>query len=606
MDEETRRLVDREEPIVLVENVERHLRRGGSGERRRLRAGQLDLVAQGEPDAGPEGRRAVHPHPAGFDPGLDLGPRDGGDMGQAPLDGAIQPLPPVSPSLAGLDAEGLRRVTQGATPGMGGRKSWNGESIRRAGMDRRTFLKTAVQVASVASAASVAGRAQKALGSEMPAPSPSGPPDRLTLAAVGDCILARRVTEIKDPDFLALVELLHGVDCAWGNSEIVLADPGKLYPSPKGIDPHGIADPWAADELRALGFRLMGTANNHTLDYGYDGLFGSLENLDRVGIAHSGAGADLALASRPGTFDSPAGRIADVNCASTFADYFPAGPAHPYVQGRPGINALHADSTVQVDAALFARLKELNARIEVLQGYREFDALVDPPPPGPKDVAQFADTPIRAGDRTDILVEARKGDVERIVQAIRTARHNSRVVIASIHAHEARTVLERPSPFLPPFAHACIDAGADLFVGAGPHVLRGIEIYQGKPIFYSLGNFLFHYETIRVIPAEALASYGLDSRSLDPTAYAEKVGYRKQRRFWQSVVPRLTWEGERLAAIDLYPVTLGFGLPVDRRGTPHLARGAEATQILTGLAELSKPFGTTIAIDDGIGRVKIG
>ncbi len=474
-------------------------------------------------------------------------------------------------------------------------------------MDRRTFLKTVAQAAGAAGIAGVAGVAGTArAGSESTALTSTGAPDRLTLAAVGDCILARRVSEIRDPDFLALVELLHGVDCTWGNSEIVLADPQKLYPSPKGVDPHGIADPWAADELRALGLRLMGTANNHTLDYGYDGLFASLENLDRVGIAHAGAGADLAQAARPGSFDSGAGRISDVNCASTFAAYFPAGPAHPYVKGRPGINALHADATVQVDRALFARLQEVNAKIEELQGYREFDPLVDPPAPRPEDLANFDSTAIRAGDRTDYLVEGRKGDVERIVQAIRTARHGSRVVIASIHAHEAHTVLERPSPFLPPFAHAAIDAGADLFVAAGPHVLRGIEIYKGKPIFYSLGNFLFHYETVRVVPAEALAAYGLDSRTLDPLAYAEKVGYRKQRRFWQSVVPRLTWEGDRLTAIDLYPVTLGFGQPVDRRGTPRLARGPEATQILTGLSELSKPYGTTIAIEDGMGRVRLG
>src|SRR4051812_47866757 len=332
-------------------------------------------------------------------------------------------------------------------------------------MDRRTFLKTVAQATAVAGAARIAGAGEAA------------PPDRLTLAAVGDCILARRVSEIKDPDFLALVDLLHGVDCAWGNSEIVLADPKKLYPSPKGGDPHGLADSWAADELRALGLRLMGTANNHTLDYGYDGLFSSLENLDRVGIAHAGAGVDLAQAARPGFFDSRAGRISDVNCASTFPNYFPAGPAHPYVNGRPGINALHADPTVQVGPELFARLKEMNAKLEELEGLREFDALTDPQPKTPEDLATFDQTTIRRGERLDLLVEARKIDVERITQAIRAARHGSRVVIASVHAHEARTVLEQPDVFLPPFAHACVDAGADLFVGAGPHVLRGIEIY---------------------------------------------------------------------------------------------------------------------------------
>ena len=464
-------------------------------------------------------------------------------------------------------------------------------------MDRRTFLKTVAQATAVATMADTA---------RIAGPAEAAAPDRLTLAAVGDCILTRRVTEIQDPDFLALVELLHGVDCAWGNCELVLADPAKVYPAPKGGDPHAITDPWAADEFRALGFRLMGNANNHSMDFGDRGLVSTLENLDRVGIAHAGTGVDLAQAARPGFYDSPAGRVSDVNCASTFPPYFPAGPAHPYVLGRPGLNALHADYSVQLDREAFARLKEMNAKMEELQGLREFDALVESPEKPQEDRANFDETALRRGDRLDLLVEGRKPDVERITQAVRAARHGSRVVIASIHAHEARKVLEQPDLFLPPFAHACIDAGADLFVGTGPHVLRGIEIYKGKPIFYSLGNFLFQFETTRSIPAEALASYGLDSRSLDPFAYAEKIGYRKQKRFWQSVVPRLTWEGDRLIAIDLHPITLGFGLPVDRRGTPHLAHGEEATQILTGLAGLSKTYGTTIAIEGEVGRVRLG
>ena len=41
------------------------------------------------------------------------------------------------------------------------------------------------------------------------------------------------------------------------------------------------------------------------------------------------------------------------------------------------------------------------------------------------------------------------------------------------------------------FARACIDAGADAFVGHHPHVAQGVEWYAGKPIFYSLGNFVF-------------------------------------------------------------------------------------------------------------------
>ncbi len=43
------------------------------------------------------------------------------------------------------------------------------------------------------------------------------------------------------------------------------------------------------------------------------------------------------------------------------------------------------------------------------------------------------------------------------------------------------------------FAHACMDAGADLVLGHGPHILRGMELYRNKLIVYSLGNFIFDY-----------------------------------------------------------------------------------------------------------------
>jgi len=40
----------------------------------------------------------------------------------------------------------------------------------------------------------------------------------------------------------------------------------------------------------------------------------------------------------------------------------------------------------------------------------------------------------------------------------------------------------KPAKFIETYARACIDAGADAFLGHGPHLLRGIEIYKGKPI----------------------------------------------------------------------------------------------------------------------------
>src|SRR3712207_4376848 len=107
-------------------------------------------------------------------------------------------------------------------------------------MNRRDFLKTMAQGAAVASAArAVSANAQT--------------PNRMTLAAVGDCIITRRLSNLRDPDFLAVAELLRGVDCAWGNCEVVFTESRAVYPALKGGDPHVIAPPWGADELAWMG-----------------------------------------------------------------------------------------------------------------------------------------------------------------------------------------------------------------------------------------------------------------------------------------------------------------------------------------------------------------
>ena len=51
--------------------------------------------------------------------------------------------------------------------------------------------------------------------------------------------------------------------------------------------------------------------------------------------------------------------------------------------------------------------------------------------------------------------------------------------------------MTRPAQYQVALAHAAVDAGADVVMGHGPHVIQGIEVYGGKPVFYSLGNFFF-------------------------------------------------------------------------------------------------------------------
>lgn len=80
-------------------------------------------------------------------------------------------------------------------------------------------------------------------------------------------------------------------------------------------------------------------------------------------------------------------------------------------------------------------------------------------------------------------------DSHALCEAIEKAKKECDYVIAFVHWGVMET--EIPADYQPPMAHAYIDAGADLVLASHPHVIQGAELYKGKPIFYSLGNFLY-------------------------------------------------------------------------------------------------------------------
>ncbi|MFH1789949.1 MAG: CapA family protein [bacterium] len=77
----------------------------------------------------------------------------------------------------------------------------------------------------------------------------------------------------------------------------------------------------------------------------------------------------------------------------------------------------------------------------------------------------------------------------QMVEAVKEAKQNSDFVIVSMHS--GTEYIGEPNHSQSNFAHAVIDAGADLVIGHHPHVVQTMEKYKGKYIFYSLGNFIF-------------------------------------------------------------------------------------------------------------------
>ena len=136
------------------------------------------------------------------------------------------------------------------------------------------------------------GAAAAGVATLFPRKAPAAP-QKMTLAAVGDCILSRRISKNRDTRFIELAELLRSADCTWGNCEMVFFNGLEGYPAPKAQDLNLICEPWGTDEYNWLGIDVMGIANNHTMDYGIKGLFSTIKNLERVGIAYAGAAQSL-------------------------------------------------------------------------------------------------------------------------------------------------------------------------------------------------------------------------------------------------------------------------------------------------------------------------
>ncbi|MDX6555166.1 MAG: hypothetical protein QOD86_1361 [Miltoncostaeaceae bacterium] len=121
---------------------------------------------------------------------------------------------------------------------------------------------------------------------------------------------------------------------------------------------------------------------------------------------------------------------------------------------------------------------------------------------------------------------------DRAAARVREAAAKADVVVVTMHAgaegSDATHVPEGPESFLGEqrgdsraFARAVIDAGADLVIGHGPHVLRGMELYKGRLVAYSLGNFL-GYEAFSLSGALSTSAVlrvrvAADGRFLDGT-----------------------------------------------------------------------------------------
>ncbi len=435
------------------------------------------------------------------------------------------------------------------------------------------------------------------------------PRQTLRLALTGDSILQRRLLSRADPVVRPLFDLIRGADVAFTNLE-VLPNDFRGHPALESGGSHFGAPEWVLDDLTEAGFHLFATATNHALDYGVAGLQAAIDALDRRRLNHAGMGLNLEDARRPTYHTHPNGTVAMISCSSTFAKGQEASAQRPDMPGRPGLNPLRFDVVYEVSAPHLAAITEIAAATGLEARRQMMLKMGFGFPPSDPSIVPLGEMNFRAGPQPGIKVTAQAKDMDAIAHWVREARLTADIVIVSIHAHEQADDKEIPAEFLPAFAHRMIDEGADLIAGHGPHLLRGIEIYQGKPIFYSLGNFIGQNELVPRLPSDSYDRFRADPSMKPAEVYRKRTdndqkGFPSDRRFWETVVPICTFTEGRLTTLEIHPITLGLGQPPHLRGRPRLAEGPEATNILARLATLSTPFGTRFTPDATPARITL-
>lgn len=422
----------------------------------------------------------------------------------------------------------------------------------------------------------------------------------LKIAIVGDVLMTRGPGEKEYEGFTTLQTFLHSHDIRFANLEMTIHD-NEGYPS---LFPGGtwvMAHSKIVERLNQFGFNLYAAANNHAMDYSHGGLLATMKHLRENNLAFAGIGADLAEASRAVYIEKDNTKIALISATSSFHDSDAAGYANTMVQGRPGINPLRHQSIYELPPDQYNNLSEILHQSGVNdyhnQAIEEGFLL-------PNENLKIGYYEFKAGRQNKSYTSPSEADLQRILQEIERAKAQSNVVIVSIHTHQfSGKEKAHPAEFIQITARKCIDQGARIIVCHGPHVVRGIEVYNGGIIFYSLGNFVFENETVPVLPYEFFEKYKVGSSSIEAAfnkrSHNETRGLCVDKKVWESVIAsiRLDEDGNR---VELHPVKLGFGLPRTLRGNPVLS---EDIEILHEIRRMSLPYETNISIKNQIGIV---
>jgi len=428
----------------------------------------------------------------------------------------------------------------------------------------------------------------------------------IKVSLCGDIFISKRLPVNPYEGLHELQALLFKHECRFANLETTIHN-REGYPEAFPGGGYAMADPSCLHDLKKMGFNLFNTANNHAMDYGHNGLLATIKYLTNLELPFAGTGRNLAEASKATFFESSNGRIALLGVTSSFHDSYAAGPQNQDMQGRPGVAPLRHQAIYELSENHYEALLGISRSIGI-NSYHE-QAIKEGYLFGCENL-KFGTYEFRKGVENKVHTSPNGRDLQRTIAAIADAKRQSDVVIMSVHSHQfADGNKKTPPEFIKIFVRECIDAGATIVVCHGPHVVRGIEMYNSGIIFYGLGNFIFQHEDVNHLPEEFYWKYGKTRETvtgvgeiMNIRSKNNRIGLCTQPDVWRSVMVSISCNSEYLEA-RLYPVKIMLDGRKGLKGLPVLTSDLS---IIEEIRSLSMEFGTNIEISNAnFGLIRI-
>jgi hypothetical protein len=246
-----------------------------------------------------------------------------------------------------------------------------------------------------------------------------------------------------------------------------------------------------------------------------------------------------------------------------------------------GPNPIRLSTAKYVTAEQLAQLKQIRDSIIARRNEPDVARPVGVPEDLPDRVQIFGDTFVLGPVTGEIREELSAEDRQANLQAVRYVKQYADYVAFSMPMPPSAkadhfAAADRPHEAVTALAHDLVDNGMDLYVGHGNHAVQGIEIYKGRPIFYNLGDLSVHRDAAR----------GARTAFLATSRYQDGV----------------------LQEVRVYPVDLGSNpmeRPASTLGVPMTPSVEMANRALADLQRASEAFGTRIAVENGVGVIRV-